>query len=46
LEIGADAFAEVAGFADVDDGAEAVAHKVDPGFVREVAKLFLDVVGQ
>lgn len=46
LEIGADAFAEVASFADVDDGAEAIAHQVDAGLMREVAKLFLDVVGQ
>lgn len=46
LEVLGDAFAEVAGFADVDDGAETVAHEVDAGLVREVAKLFLDVVGQ
>ena len=29
-----------------EDGAEAVAHEVDAGLMREVAKLFLDVVGQ
>ena len=46
LEILGDAFAEVAGFADVDDRAEAVAHKINARLVREVAQLFLDVVGQ
>ena len=46
LKIGADAFAEVTGFADVDNRAEAIAHKVDPGFMRKFAKLLLDVIGQ
>ena len=46
LKVLSDAFAEVTCFADVDDLAEPVAHQVDAGLVREVAKLFLDVIGQ
>lgn len=34
MEVLADAAFEVAGFTNIDDGAEAVAHEVDPRFVR------------
>src|SRR3954471_5278159 len=46
MEILGDAFAEVAGFADVNDGAEAILHQVDAGFVRQLAELVSDVVGR
>src|SRR6266576_3719403 len=46
LEVLRDAFAQVAGFADVNDSAEAVAHQVDARLVREIAKLLLDIVEQ
>ncbi len=42
LEIVADAFAQIAGFADVNDRAEAVAHHVDPRFVGQGTQLFAD----
>ena len=45
LEVLGDAFPQIASFADINHGAEAVAHEVDPGLMREIAKLFLDVVG-
>jgi hypothetical protein len=45
LEIGGDAFFEVFGFADVEDGAEAVFHQVDAGAVGQAAQFFLEPGG-
>ena len=45
LEVLADAFAEIARFADVNDRPEAVAHQVHPRFVGEGGKFAPDVIG-
>ena len=40
-----DAFAQVAGFADVDDGSEAIPHEVDARFVRQCAEFLANGFG-
>src|SRR5258707_6337715 len=45
LEILANALAQVAGLADVDNRAEPVAHQVDAWLVRQGANLLADVFG-
>ena len=39
-EIGANAFAQIARFADVDDAVETIAHQINTGFVRHLVYLF------
>lgn len=46
MEILRDAFAEVAGFADVDDGAETVFHEIDAWLVGQLAQFISDVIGR
>jgi hypothetical protein len=46
MEVLGDAFAEIARFADVNDGAKAILHQIDAGFVRQLAELVSDVIGR
>ncbi len=43
MEIGADALAQVAGFADINDRAETVLHQIDARLVRQIADFFANL---